>query len=246
LKSALDQRLRLRGSREFATRELYAAFLDTCVTARNAGRQERVEQERAQLRALPLRPLPAYKEFYATVSRASAVRIINRSYSVSSRLIGCRLRVRAHADMLELDYQGATVAVMERLIGAERNRIDYRHIIHTLVRKPGAFRRYVFREALFPSLEFRRAYDALLAQNNAQADLEYLRILQLAAGDGEATVREALSQLLTSKNVPTYEAVRALVRAPRTPGGVPYLHFSAPDLAVYDRLLGASTTAVCA
>jgi hypothetical protein len=58
------------------------------------------------------------------------------------------------------------------------------------VRKPGAFRRYVFREAMFPSLEFRRAYDRLLAQNNAQADLEYLRILHLAAGDGESVVRE--------------------------------------------------------
>lgn len=247
LKSALDQRLRLRGSREFATRALYAAFVDTCVTARNAGRHERVEQERAQLRALPMRALPAYKEFYATVSRASAVRVINRSYSVSSRLIGCRLRVRAHADIVELDYQGTSVAVMERLIGRERNRIDYRHIIHTLVRKPGAFRRYVFREALFPALEFRRAYDALLADNNAQADLEYLRILHLAAGDGEATVREALSQLLASAVVPSYEAVRALVRGPRTPHGVPYLHISAPDLSVYDRLLGSSLdTAVCA
>lgn len=247
LKSALDQRLRLRGSREFATRELYGAFLEVCVTARNAGRSARVEEERGHLRALPSRPLPAYKEFYATVSRASAVRVIHRSYSVSSRLIGYRLRVRAHADIIELDFNGECVAVMERLVGRETRRIDYRHIIHTLVRKPGAFRRYVFREALFPSIEFRRAYDALLAENNAQADLEYVRILHLASVDGEASVRETLSCLLTSAVVPNYEAVRALVRAPRTPSGVPYLHISAPDLSVYDRLLGSSLdAAVCA
>jgi hypothetical protein len=247
LKSALDQRLRLRGSREFASREVYIAFLDACVTARNAARSARVQEERTQLRALPARALPAYKEFYATVSRASAVRVINRSYSVSSRLIGSCLRVRVHADIVELEYQGERVAVMERLVGRERNRIDYRHIIHTLVRKPGAFRRYVFREAMFPSLEFRRAYDALLAQNNAQADLEYLRILHLAAGDGEAVVREAMSQLLSGALPLSYEAVRALVRGPRTSGGVPYLNISAPDLSVYDRLLGLNTAeAVCA
>ena len=241
LKSALDQRLRLRGSREFASRELYVAFLDACVTARNAARSARVAEKRAQLRALPARALPADKEFYATVSRASAVRVINRSYSVSSRLIGSRLRVRVHADIVALEYQGERVAVMERLVGRERKRIDYRHIIHTLVRKPGAFRRYVFREAMFPTLEFRRAYDTLLAQNNAQADLEYLRILHLAAGDGEAVVREALSQLLRSVVPLSYEAVRALVRGVRTPGGVPCLNISAPDLSVYDRLLGLNT-----
>jgi hypothetical protein len=102
---------------------------------------------------------------------------------------------------------------------------------------------------MFPTLEFRRTYDALLTQNNAQADLEYLRILHLAAGDGdgEATVREALSQLLSSTVLLSYEAVRARVRGPRTPGGVPCLNISAPDLSVYDRLLGLHTTeAVCA
>ena len=75
-----------------------------------------------------------------------------------------------------------------------QHRIDYRHIIHALVRKPGAFRRYVFREALFPSLEFRRAYDALLADGSDQADLDYVRILHLAASDGEECVRVRCSR----------------------------------------------------
>ena len=144
---------------------------------RNATRSARIEEERAHLRPLPARPLPSYRELYVTVSRASAVRISNRSYSVSSRLMGARLRVRVHADIVELEYRGERVAVMERLVGTDKHRIDYRHIIHTLVRKPGAFRRYVFREALFPSLEFRRAYDALLIEGSDRADLDYVRIL---------------------------------------------------------------------
>ena len=245
LKNAIDQRLRLRGSRAFASREAYEGFLEDCVRRRNATRAARIEEERTHLRPLPARPLPSYRELYVTVSRASAVRISNRSYSVSSRLMGARLRVRVLADIVELEYRGERVAVMERLVGTDKHRIDYRHIIHTLVRKPGAFRRYVFREALFPSLEFRRAYDALLIEGSDRADLDYVRILHLAASDGEECVRGVLAGLLAMASPPTYEAVRAEVRGVRTPEGVPYLDITAPDLSVYDRLLGERTAAMC-
>jgi hypothetical protein len=240
LKSAIDQRLRLRGSRDFASREAYEGFLEVCIAARNALRSARLEEDRAQLRALPARQLPAYRELYATVSRASAIRVMNRAYSVSSRLIGERVRVRVHADILELDYRGERIGVLERLVGQATRRIDYRHVIHSLVKKPGAFRRYAFREDLFPRLEFRRAYDALLAEDNAHADLNYVRILHLAACDGEEAVREVLAQLLAGQSVPVYEAVRTLVRGPRTPSSVPDLTVGEPDLNVYDRLLGAN------
>jgi transposase len=246
LKSAIDQRLRLRGSRAFATREAYEGFLDGCVQTRNATRSARIQEERLHLRPLPVRPLPAYRESYATVSRASAVRVLKHSYSVSSRLIGHRLRVRLHADIVELHHRGERVALMDRIIGGGKHKIDYRHIIHTLVRKPGAFRRYVFREALFPSLDFRRAYDALLSASADQSDMEYVRILHLAASDGEECVRGVLAGLLSAAILPTYEAVRAQVRGERVPEGVPYLNITAPDLNLYDRLLGTSTAAVCA
>jgi transposase len=245
LKNTIDQRLRLRGSRAFASREAYEGFLDGCVQTRNATRTARIEEERPYLRSLPTRPLPAYRETYATVSRFSVVRVLKRSYSVSSRLIGYRLRVRLHADIVELDHRGERVAVMDRIIGSSKNRIDYRHIIHALVCKPGAFRRYVFREALFPSLEFRRAYDALLAHGSDQADLDYVRILHLAASDGEECVRAVLLSLLAAAIVPTYEAVRAQVRGERAPEGSPHLNITAPDLAIYDRLLNTDTAEVC-
>jgi transposase len=245
LKNTIDQRLRLRGSRAFASREAYEGFLDICVQARNVTRGARIEEERMHLRPLPVRPLPSYRESYATVSRASAVRVLKHCYSVSSRLIGHRLRVRLHADIVELHHRGERVAVMDRIIGGGKHRIDYRHIIHTLVRKPGAFRRYVFREALFPSLDFRRAYDALVAEGADQADLDYVRILHLAASDGEECVRIVLAALLTAGMTPTYEAVRAEIRGERVPEGMPYMTITAPDLSIYDRLLGVSTAAVC-
>jgi transposase len=245
LKNTIDQRLRLRGSRAFATREAYEGFLDGCVQTRNATRTARIDEERHHLRALPARPLPAYRESYATVSRASAVRVLKHSYSVSSRLIGHRLRVRLHADIVELHHRGERVAEMDRIVSGGKHKIDYRHIIHALVRKPGAFRRYVFREALFPGLEYRRTYDALLAAAPDQADMEYVRILHLAASDGEECVRSVLAMLLGARIVPTYEAVRAEVRGERVPEGIPYLNITAPDLNLYDRLLSANTAAVC-
>jgi hypothetical protein len=76
--------------------------------------------------------------------------------------------------------------------------------------------------------------------------MEYLRILHLAASDGEECVRGVLAQLLSATVLPTYEAVRAQVRGERVPQGVPYLNITAPDLNLYDRLLGSSTAAVCA
>ena len=55
-------------------------------------------------------------------------------------------------------------------------------MIWSLVRKPGGFARYVYREEMFPSLAFRRAYDAIQTPHQGiKGDLEYLRILHLAA-----------------------------------------------------------------
>src|SRR6201999_1401305 len=113
--------------------------------------------------------------------------------------------------------------------GKDPHKIDYRHIIHTLVRKPGAFRRYVFREALFPSLDFRRAYDALVVECADQADFDYVRILHLAASDGEECVRAVLSSLLSEAIAPTYETVRAQVRGERVHDGREHHEITPPD-----------------
>ena len=97
---------------------------------------------------------------------------------------------------IDVWYAGERVQTMERLRGQSKHRIDYRHVIDWLVRKPGAFARYVYRADLYPTLTYRRVYDALLAQQPGRADREYVRILHLAAQDGEARVEQALVKLL--------------------------------------------------
>lgn len=236
-KRAVDQRLRLRGSRAFAKLPDYEALLQEVTGARNRERAERLAEERSQLQPLPVRPLPCCRELEVRVTRFSLIRVVGKTYSVPSRLIGHRLQVHLYANHLELRYQQALIGRLERLHGHGAACIDYRHIIHSLVRKPGAFRRYVYREALFPSLTFRRGYDALVESAAQRADLEYLRILRLAALTLESDVEAALAQLLAAGAVPSYERVKAQV-LPATLPPCPELAIPVPDLQCYDALIG--------
>ncbi len=108
------------------------------------------------------------------------------------------------------------------------------------MRKPGAFARYRYREELFPSLVFRRAYDALVDARGERADLEYVRVLHLAASTMQVDVERALETLLDRCARPDFVAVKALV-APETPT-IPVVHIPPPNPGDYDCLLvgGAS------
>ncbi len=236
LKNALDQRLRLRSSRDFSCVEGYWAFIEALVDERNVAREPRLAEERALLRPLPLRPLPAYRDAEVRVKRWGTIRVAGKPYSLPSRLIGHRVQVRLYANYLEVRYRGEVVARPERVRGESLKGIDYRHLVHSLVKKPGAFRRYVYREALFPTLTFRRAYDALAERSEKWADLEYVRILYLAATTMQCEVETALAALLDASAVPEYEVVKARVQ-PAAPRSAPEVHVAMPDLRVYDALL---------
>lgn len=242
LKNAVDQRLRLRGSREFSSVEEYRAFIESMIEERNAGREARVSEERARLKSLPVRALPTYREEEMAVGRWGIIRIAKKPYSLPSRLIGHRVKVRLFADHLEVHYRGELVARPERVCGLGLEGIDYRHLVHSLVRKPGAFRRYVYREALFPTLTFRRAYDVLAERSERWADLEYVRILHLAATTMECEVEAALTALLDAGEVPDYEVVKSRVK-PAAPLSAPPVRVRLPDLAAYDALLLGSREA---
>ena len=112
-------------------------------------------------------------------------------------------------------HQQAVIAYQKeetRVLRGERDhRVDYRHVIWSLVRKPGAFARYRFREDLFPTMTFRLAYDALRLYRGQRADVEYVRVLHLAASTMESQVEAALDELLGREEPFDYAAVRAVV-----------------------------------
>ena len=114
-----------------------------------------------------------------------------------------------------------------------------RHIIASLVRKPGAFARYRFREELFPSLTFRAAYDALGRTHGERADVEYVRLLHLAAMTSERQVEATLRARLDAGDTCEYASVQAAVRPPVPTVPVVHIpvHIPRPDLTRYDALL---------
>jgi hypothetical protein len=237
LKSALRQALLLRGSTDFATVDKYMAFVGEIRVRLNAPSAERLAEERAHLRPLPSLRLPAYSTYTATVRQWSTIHFAHRVYSVPSRLIGCKVEIRLHANVVEVFYgdRRKPTATMPRIRGEKYHQIDYRHVIWSLVRKPGAFARYRYREELFPSLVFRRAYDALVDARGERADVEYVRILHLAASTMQADVEHALETILARQGRPDFAAVKALA-APEKPV-VPEINIPAPDPAAYNALL---------
>jgi transcriptional regulator with XRE-family HTH domain len=235
-KNAVDQALRVRGSRDFAARAAYVRFLQDLAKQRNLTRSVRWAQERAHLRPLPANPLRLCRELRVPVSDFSTIQVLRNTYSVPSRLIGTTLTVRVRAETLDL-YQATTFLLsIPRLLGERQHRIDYRHVIWSLVRKPGAFAHYRYRDDLFPSLTFRRAYDALAEGSPARADRDYVRLLHLAASTSEADVEAALGLLREQRSLPAFDAVRELIRAPGK-ATIPVLGEANLDLGIYDQLL---------
>jgi hypothetical protein len=233
-KSLLAQKLVIRGSKDFDSIDEYEAFVDEVVGESNRLRKEKLSLEREQLRPLPSSRVPVHTTFHPRVSCWSTVRVGSRIYSVPSRLIGHDVEVRQHPDVVEVFYAGKLVETMPRIRGEKPARIDYRHVIWSLVRKPGAFARYRYREELFPSLTFRRAYDAL-RERTERADVEYVRILHLAASTMQSAVEAALAELLRSGCTFDYAKLKELA-SPR-PTSVPKLSISPVDLGQYDRML---------
>jgi hypothetical protein len=236
-KRALEQSLLLRASRDFDSREEYALFLDKLFDQLNQGRQDRLKEELKRLRALPERRLQACKRLAVKVGPSSTIRVNHNVYSVESRLIGETVEVRLFAEHLELWYAQQCVERLPRLRGEGRHRIHYRHIIDWLVRKPGAFEHYRYREDLFPTHRFRMAYDLIKQARPYRAHKEYLRILHLAAKENETAVDQALAHLIRQEEPVTFEAVEQLVASGQQLASPRQVEIRQVDLSLYDALL---------
>ena len=236
LKRALKQELLLRGSREFADLESYEQFLFEVMDKRNKQRKERLAEEIAVMKPLKTTPLANSVKDRVRVSSGSLIRVLKKSYSVPTSLIGKKVTVYVHEWSLDVYYAGQLVETLPRLVGQQPHHINYRHLIDTLLRKPGGFRRYRFREDLFPQLVFRQAWEQLNQWHSPRrADIIYLRILHLAARTLESDVAAALERLVDGGRRWTEADVKELVEP--EPVAVPQLERAPVELNQYDRLL---------
>jgi len=235
VKERVDQTLLLRGNRNFESRTEYGSFLKGIFETKNQDRRKRVEEELAVMAPLPSRRLEDYREYQVRVSAYSTVLVAHNIYSAPSRLSRHEVLARLYADRVEIYFAGQCVAQMERLRGKGRATIDYRHVIGSLSRKPGAFQHYRYREELFPSTVYRQAYDWLLDHDPVHASRRYLAILEWAASNSEAAMETALREHLDEGRELYFAHLIASAEQPLEPAfdfAIPL-----PDLDRYDALL---------
>lgn len=242
LKTALDQALRLRGSRRFDDRPGYEAFVEQIVQRFNARAAKRLVVERSLLKPLPPRRTAEYEELPARVSKYAIFTVKGAQYSAPSQLIGHRLTVRLYAQRLECWLGGQRVLERERATHRDGQRhprsIDYRHLVAALRRKPGAFARWTLRDAVFPRAAYRQTWERLItALPEREACKTIVGLLALAADGHEAQLADELEQLIELDQLPDLNALTALL-APHA-RDVPDVAVELPALADYDELIEA-------
>lgn len=240
LKTALDQALRLRGSRAFDDRVGYDAFVEQIVERFNARITQRLVVERATLKSLPVRRTAEFEELPARVSKYAIFTVHGVQYSAPSQLIGHRLMVRLYAQHIECWLGGQRVLERPRAPHRDGQRhprgIDYRHLVAALKRKPGAFARWVLRDAAFPRAVYRQTWERLSAQQSERdACKNMVGLLGLAADGHEAQLAVELEQLIELDQLPDLHALSALLAPPKTE--VPDVVVELPALAGYDELI---------
>jgi hypothetical protein len=193
--------------------EDYDHFLQSVFDKANKPRIKKLQEELQVMSSIPLNPLPEYQEMYVSVRGGSTVNIKKVTYSVPSRLIGSELKAKIYENIIALFNGADLVHEMPRMLGDRGQVINYRHIIHSLVRKPAAFKNYRFRGELYPTEIFRTSFDKLVSvHGDRKGCLEYLRILKLAAETIESEVETALSLVLENIDaIISYKEVEALV-----------------------------------
>ncbi len=245
LKRALTDALLLRISADFPDLGAYRAFVDGVVALANTRNAKRIETERPHLQRLPDRRTSDYDDVTVRVTSSGGFRLRKVFYSVPSRLIGHRLRVRLYDDRLDVFVGGTHVTTLTRgrprPDGRPDNVVSYHHVIHALRRKPMALLGLVYRDQLFPREAYRRAFDALLAaQPERDACRTTVALLALAHERGcEAELASRLAEILEAGLLPDLDELRA--RFGPDPSSVPRVTVALGSLASYECLLGPAS-----
>lgn len=244
LKRAIEDALLLRGSRDFDTLADYRAFVDALVGRRNARNRKRIDAERPALRPLPARRAEDGEDTMVTVTSSGGFMLRRVFYSVPSRLVGHRLRVRLHDDRLEVFLGGTHLMTLPRGRGYGDNRrphvVDYRHIIHSLRAKPGALPGLVYRDQLFPRDAYRRLYEAAMQALPERAACKLVvGALAIAHERGcEADLAALIDARLDAGTLPDLAELRT--RFSPDPGALPEVTVTLAPLSAYDALTAAS------
>ena len=246
LKRAIADALLMRGSADFDDLPAYRCFIDEIVSRRNARHAKRIDSERSELRELPGRRTADYEDISVRVTSSGGFTLRKVFYTVPSRLVGHRLRVRLFDDRLDIFIGATHLTTLPRgrahASGKHDQVVDYRHVIHALRRKPMALLNLVYRDQLFPRLAYRRTFDTLLERlPERQACRVMVELLGLAhERNCESELAEQLSACLQAGQLPDITTLRA--RFAPDPARLPTVVVHLAPLSAYEALLGSSLT----
>lgn len=246
LKRAINDALLMRGSRDFDDLAAYRRFIDEIVSRCNARNSRRIDAERAQLQELPGRRTSDYEDITVRVTSSGGFTLRKVFYTVPSRLIGHRLRVRLFDDRLDIFIGGTQLMTLPRgrasASGKHDQVVNYRHVIHSLRRKPMALLNLVYRDQLFPREAYRRTFDRLLERlPERQACRTMVELLAMAHERGcESELADLLDASLQARRLPDMAALRE--RFAPDPSRLPNVVVRLAPLNVYEALIGASLT----
>jgi hypothetical protein len=246
LKRAIRDALLMRGSAEFDDLPAYRRFIDEIVGRRNARNAKRIDLERAKLRDLPDRRTADYEAVSVRVTSSGGFTLRKVFYTVPSRLIGHRLRVRLFDDRLEVFIGGTPLMTLPRgrahPSGKHDQVVNYRHVIHSLRRKPMALLNLVYRDQLFPREAYRRTFDTLLDRlPERQACRVMVDLLAMAhERNCEGELAELLADCLQVGQLPDMGALRT--RFAPDPADLPKVVVRLGPLQAYEVLIDTSLT----
>lgn len=241
LKRRIEQALMLRDSSDFSSKGEYEDFVRNVISRSNGRHRKLYQEELKYLKPLPLHKAVDFTELSVPVSTLSTINVKQVIYSVPSRLISMQLKVHLYDDRLECFVDSTRVITLERKRwkgGEKRIRmINYRHVIHSLVRKPGAFRNYIFQDEMFPTYAFGQAWKKLDAKlDERTACKEYVGILKIASkGENEPLVSKYLEQILEREELPRLADVKK--HFDNFTVTIPSVEVLSPDPRTFNQLL---------
>jgi hypothetical protein len=241
LKNAVRDALLLRGTGNFDDLTEYRRFIGELVSRKNARNAARIEAERAMLQMLPPARTSDYEEARVYVTRWSGFTLRRVFYTVPSRLIGHRLRVRLYDDRVELLIGGTPLMSLRRgrpgPDGKQGHVIDYRHVIHSLRRKPMALLNLIYRDRLFPRDAYRNMFDWLRERHGDRLACKLtVELLALAHERGcEAELAGLLEAHLQAATLPDLAELHARFCA--DPTRLPQVSVKLTPLSAYEALL---------
>ena len=246
LKRAIEDALLMRGTRDFDDLDAYRRFVDEIVSRRNARHAKRIDVERDDLKPLPKRRTCDFEELTVRVTSSGGFTLRKVFYTVPSRLIGHRLRVRLYDDRLDVFIGGTHLMTLPRgracPSGKHDQVVNYRHVIHSLRKKPMALLNLVYRDQLFPRQAYRRTFDLLIERlPQRQACRTMVALLGLAHERGcERQLADELAACLKAGQLPDMAALRA--RFAPDPAKLPNIVVHFAPLDAYEALIGSDAT----